>query len=87
MTTIDHQTSTTKELLLNSLMINDIDQKWTYHNNLSSHIKQKSTIKQKRTNVKISNVKILPQKSNCKTRDNIPATIIQMKNKKHIVLY
>ena len=81
MTTIDYQTSTTKGLLLNSLMSNDICLKRTYHNNLSSYIRHKSTINQESTIVKISNVKILPQKANCKTGDNIPATIIQMKTK------
>ena len=36
----------------------------------------------KRTKVKISNLKIIPQKTKCKTGDNILATIIQMKIKK-----
>ena len=43
-TTIDHQTSITKGILTNSLMIKKIGQKRLYHNNRSLHIKHKSTV-------------------------------------------
>ena len=46
-----------------------------HHNNWSQHINYERTI------VKISIVEIVPQKKNCKTGDNIPATIIQKKIK------
>ena len=57
------------------LMINDMGQNRSYHNNWSPHINYE------RTKVKISNVNIVPKKTKCKTGDNIPATIIQMKIK------
>ena len=42
-TTIDRHTSITIWLLSNSLMINDISQNGSYHNNWSSHINHKRT--------------------------------------------
>ena len=52
-TIIDHHTSNTKGLLSNPLLINDIDQSRSYHQNSSPHFNHKRSI------VKVSNVKIV----------------------------
>ena len=68
-TTIDHHTSTTKGLLSNSPMIIKKGKNRSYHKNCSHQINHKWS------KVTISNVKINPQKKNCKTGDNIQVTI------------
>ena len=42
-TTLDHHTTTTKGFLSNSLMINNIRQNRSYHNNWTTHINHKRT--------------------------------------------